>query len=50
MGGEDGGAEAAVETGAEDCAGDVEAGADFALGCAVGGLREVVQAALAFGS
>lgn len=47
MGGEDGRAEAAVEAGAEDGTGDVEARAYFALGSAVGCLGEVVQAAFA---
>lgn len=33
---EDGGGETAVDASAVDCCGDVEAGADFALGCTVG--------------
>ena len=45
--GQDGRAEAAVEAGAEDCTRNVEAGADFALGGAVGCLGEVVQTAFA---
>jgi hypothetical protein len=40
---QDGGGEAAVQAAAVDGGGDVEAGADLALGAAVGGLGEVVQ-------
>jgi hypothetical protein len=45
--GEDAGGEASVETAAVDGRGDVEAGADFALGGAVGCLGEVMQASFA---
>ena len=48
-GGEDGGGEAAVDACSVDGGGDVKAGADLALGGAVGGLGEVVQDLAAVG-